>query len=116
MSKDKPWLKNYPEGTPSELEFDPKTLVTLLDEAESKFPEVPAFTNFGVSITTKEVEIKSKQFAAYLQKDLGLKKGDYPVTDAHTHKIITFPCDQHLSQKEMNFVIQTVTDFYQKTP
>ena len=47
---------------------------------------------------------------------LGLKKGDYPVTDAHTHKIITFPCDQHLSQKEMNFVIQTVTDFYQKTP
>ena len=47
---------------------------------------------------------------------LGLKEGDYPVTDAHTHKIITFPCDQHLSQKEMNFVIQTVTDFYQKTP
>jgi dTDP-3-amino-2,3,6-trideoxy-4-keto-D-glucose/dTDP-3-amino-3,4,6-trideoxy-alpha-D-glucose/dTDP-2,6-dideoxy-D-kanosamine transaminase len=47
---------------------------------------------------------------------LGLKKGDYPVTDAHTHKIITFPCDQHLSQKEMDYVIKTVTDFYQKTP
>jgi aminotransferase EvaB len=47
---------------------------------------------------------------------LGLKEGDYPVTDAHTHKIITFPCDQHLSQKEMDFVIKTVTDFYQKTP
>ena len=76
MSKDKPWLKNYPEGTPDELEFDPRTLVTLLDDAESEFSEVPAFTNFGVSITTKEVEIKSKQFAAYLQKDLGLKKGD----------------------------------------
>ena len=76
MSKDKPWLKNYPEGTPTELTFDPKTLVTLLDDAESEFPEIHAFTNFGVSITTKEVEIKSKQFAAYLQKDLGLKKGD----------------------------------------
>ena len=47
---------------------------------------------------------------------LGHKEGDFPVTDAHTHKIITFPCDQYLSQKEMNFVIQTVTDFYQKTP
>ena len=77
MSQEKIWLKNYPDGTPDELEFDPaKTLVTILDDAESKFPEVDAFTNFGVSITTKEVEIKSKQFAAYLQKDLGLKKGD----------------------------------------
>jgi len=47
---------------------------------------------------------------------LGLKEGDYPVTDAHTHKIITFPCDQHLSQQEMDFVIKTVKDFYQKTP
>ena len=75
MSKDKPWLKNYPEGTPDlNLNFDPKTLVALLDEAESEISEVPAFTNFGVSITTKEVEIKSKQFAAYLQKDLGSKE------------------------------------------
>ncbi len=45
---------------------------------------------------------------------LGLKVGDFPVTDAHTHKIITFPCDQHLSQKEKDYVIQTVTDFCQK--
>ena len=42
------------------------------------------------------------------------KEGDFPVTDAHTHKIITFPCDQHISREEMDFVIQTVTDFYQK--
>ena len=76
MSTDKPWVKNYPEGTPDQLEFDPKTLVTLLDDAESEYPESPAFANFGTSITTKEVEIRSKQFAAYLQKDLGLKKGD----------------------------------------
>ena len=76
MSTDKPWVKNYPEGTPDQLEFDPKTLVTLLDDAESEYPESPAFANFGTSINTKEVEIRSKRFAAYLQKDLGLKKGD----------------------------------------
>ena len=55
----------------------------------------------------------------YLQPALSylrLTKGDYPVTDAHTQKIITFPCDQHLSQKEMDFVIKTVTDFYKNTP
>ena len=42
------------------------------------------------------------------------KEGDFPVTDAHTDKIITFPCDQHLSQKEMDYVINTVTNFNQK--
>ncbi|NBU99599.1 MAG: transcriptional regulator, partial [Spirochaetia bacterium] len=43
---------------------------------------------------------------------LGLQEGDFPVTDAHTKKIITFPCDQHLSIEEMNYVIQTVQKFY----
>jgi dTDP-3-amino-2,3,6-trideoxy-4-keto-D-glucose/dTDP-3-amino-3,4,6-trideoxy-alpha-D-glucose/dTDP-2,6-dideoxy-D-kanosamine transaminase len=44
---------------------------------------------------------------------LGHKVGDFPVTDAHTQKIITFPCDQHLSREEMEYVIQTVANFYQ---
>ena len=43
---------------------------------------------------------------------LGYKDGDFPVTDAHVKKIIPFPCDQHLSKREMNYVIKTVTDFY----
>ncbi len=45
---------------------------------------------------------------------LGHKEGDFPVTDAHTKKIISFPCDQHLSLDEMDYVIKTVTDFYRK--
>ena len=54
----------------------------------------------------------------YLQesvKNLKHKKGDFPITDAHTKKIITFPCDQHLSLREMNFIIKTVKKFYKKT-
>jgi len=43
---------------------------------------------------------------------LGHKKGDFPVADAHTKKIITFPCDQHLSKKMMEYIIKTVTEFY----
>ena len=53
----------------------------------------------------------------YLQKNLKYLKhkwGDFPITDAHTKKIITFPCDQHLSKKEMNYIIQTVKEFYKK--
>ena len=51
----------------------------------------------------------------YLQQSLKFlkhKKGDFPVTDKHTKKIITFPCDQHLSNKEINYVIKTVKKFY----
>jgi dTDP-3-amino-2,3,6-trideoxy-4-keto-D-glucose/dTDP-3-amino-3,4,6-trideoxy-alpha-D-glucose/dTDP-2,6-dideoxy-D-kanosamine transaminase len=43
---------------------------------------------------------------------LGHKEGDFPVSDEHTKKIITFPCDQHISKEEMDFVIETVTKFY----
>jgi len=42
----------------------------------------------------------------------GYKEGDFPVADAHTKKIITFPCDQHLSKGEMDYVIATVKEFY----
>lgn len=45
---------------------------------------------------------------------LGHKPGDFPVTDAHTTKIITFPCDQHLSKEEMDYVIKTIKDFYER--
>ncbi len=43
---------------------------------------------------------------------LGHKAGDFPVSDEHTKKIITFPCDQHLSQSEMDYIVKTVSDFY----
>ena len=52
MSQEKIWLKNYPDGIPDELEFDPaKTLVTILDDAESEFPE--GITGFRLSISSK---------------------------------------------------------------
>ena len=47
-------------------------------------------------------------------KHLGHKKGDFPITDLHAKSIISFPCNQHLSKKEMNYVIKTVKDFYSK--
>ncbi len=51
----------------------------------------------------------------YLQESLKYlkhKKGDFPVTDSHTRKIITFPCDQHLNKKHLDYIIKTVKDFY----
>ena len=43
---------------------------------------------------------------------LGYKTGDFPVTDAHVEKIITFPCDQHLEQKQLDYIINTVAEYY----
>ena len=43
---------------------------------------------------------------------LGFKKGDFPISDSHTTKMITFPCDQHLEKEEMDYIIETVKSFY----
>ena len=43
---------------------------------------------------------------------LGHHVGDFPVADRHTREIITFPCDQHLSTEEIDYVIDTVERFY----
>jgi len=53
----------------------------------------------------------------YLQeslKNLKHKRGDFPITDKHCKKIITFPCDQHRSKKELDYIITTVKNFYRK--
>lgn len=53
----------------------------------------------------------------YLQKGLskfGYKKGQFPITDEHAKKIITFPVDQHLQKEQLDYVIDTVKEFYQE--
>lgn len=43
---------------------------------------------------------------------LSYQPGCFPVTDRHAKSIISFPCDQHLSREEMDYVISTVKEFY----
>ena len=53
----------------------------------------------------------------YLQESLKYlkhKRGDFPITDGHTKKIITFPCDQHLKKNQLDYIIKTVQGFYKK--
>jgi dTDP-3-amino-2,3,6-trideoxy-4-keto-D-glucose/dTDP-3-amino-3,4,6-trideoxy-alpha-D-glucose/dTDP-2,6-dideoxy-D-kanosamine transaminase len=45
-------------------------------------------------------------------QSLGYKLGDFPVSDAHTTKIITFPCDQHMEQSQLDYIIETVVQYY----
>ena len=53
----------------------------------------------------------------YRQRALSKLKhriGDFPVTDRHAKSIISFPCDQHLKKNQMDYVIKTVKNFYEK--
>ena len=43
---------------------------------------------------------------------LGHIEGDFPVADRHARRVISFPCDQHLHEEEIDYVIETVRDFY----
>ena len=45
-------------------------------------------------------------------KFLGYRPGAFPVTDRHAKECITFPVDQHLTRAEMDYIIETVRNFY----
>ena len=75
--KDFPWYKNYPEGVATEIElYEYDSLVELFGICCKKFPDRVAFENMGVCLTYREVDALTENFAAYLQQDLGLKKGE----------------------------------------
>ena len=45
---------------------------------------------------------------------LNHKKGAFPISDRHANTIISFPCDQHLSKEQMDYIIESVKEFYKK--
>ncbi|ENY71608.1 long-chain-fatty-acid--CoA ligase FadD [Aeromonas diversa] len=74
---EKVWLKRYPEGVPAEIDPDKYgSLVEMFEESVSKFADLPAFVNMGQTITYRRLEEQSRAFAAYLQGELKLERGD----------------------------------------
>ncbi|REA59077.1 long-chain-fatty-acid--CoA ligase [Dyadobacter luteus] len=77
ISKDTyPWLTHYPDGVPYDINPDAYTsLLDLIENSFSSFPDNQAYTNMGKTITFGELDELSGNFAAYLQS-IGMKKGD----------------------------------------
>jgi long-chain acyl-CoA synthetase len=82
-----PWVNRYPKGIPAKVESDIDRYNSVLDvfeEACKRYPTHTAFTNSpaptlpgtSVSITFSELNRKAESFAAFLQNELKLKKGD----------------------------------------
>ncbi|MBA6233024.1 MULTISPECIES: long-chain-fatty-acid--CoA ligase FadD [unclassified Colwellia] len=72
------WLeKSYPPGVPFEIDADKySSLSDMFNKYVDLYAERTAFINMGAEINYRDLEIQSKAFAAYLQHDLGLVKGD----------------------------------------
>ncbi|HET9024050.1 MAG TPA: AMP-binding protein [Burkholderiaceae bacterium] len=74
---DKVWLKQYPEGIPAEVDVGAyNSLKEILQTSCARFADLPAYGNMGVTITYRELDEMSRDFAAYLQRVVGMKKGD----------------------------------------
>ena len=74
---DKIWLKEYPQGVPAEINPDQyASLKAIFDESCRVYASLPAYSNLGTMLSYAELEKLSRQFGAYLQKTVGLRKGD----------------------------------------
>jgi long-chain acyl-CoA synthetase len=74
---EKLWLKSYPEGMPEKIppcEF--RSLRELIESSFAAHPDRPSYTNMGTTMTYRQLDELSMQFACYLQKTLGLTRGE----------------------------------------
>jgi long-chain acyl-CoA synthetase len=78
MVVQKVWLeKSYPPGVPHEIDADKySSLVEVFNKYVGIYADRPAFINMGAEITFGQLEQQAQAFAAYLQQEFGLVKGD----------------------------------------
>ncbi|CAH0151472.1 long-chain fatty acid--CoA ligase [bacteria symbiont BFo1 of Frankliniella occidentalis] len=73
----KVWLNRYPADVPADINPDRyRSLIELFEHAALRYAEQTAFINMGQSMSFRQLDARSRAFAAYLQQGLGLKKGD----------------------------------------
>jgi long-chain acyl-CoA synthetase len=75
--QDFPWYKFYPSAVDKDIDVKAySSVVDLFEESVKKYGNSIAYECMGKTITFNEVDQLSKTFAAYLQHNLKMKKGD----------------------------------------
>ena len=74
---EKPWLKEYADGVPAEIDVNEfSSVVDILERSCEKFRNKSAYENFDTCISYDELDRLTQDFASYLQNVLGFNKGD----------------------------------------
>lgn len=74
---EKIWLQNYPEGSEKFLDTSKyESILDMFDKAAREHPDRPAYINMGQVLTFRKLEERSRAFAAYLQNEFKLQRGD----------------------------------------
>jgi long-chain acyl-CoA synthetase len=73
----RPWLQSYPESVSAQINPDAyASVVKVFEHACQSYPNSPAFRCMGVTLTYRELDRRTLQFACYLRNRLGLQQGD----------------------------------------
>ncbi|MBM7454620.1 long-chain acyl-CoA synthetase [Oceanisphaera litoralis] len=73
----KPWLHRYPADVPAEIDADKfGSLLDMFEQGVSEFADLPAYSNVGKTLSYRQLDTLSRNFAAYLQQGLKLASGD----------------------------------------
>jgi len=73
---EKPWLKSYPPGVPTNIDLgEHASIVDILEKSCDKHKDRVAYHNLGADLTYAELDFLTRNFAAALQ-DMGLEQGD----------------------------------------
>ena len=74
---EKIWLKSYPQGVPAEVDLTAyQSVKDIIEQSCHRFRDLAAYSNMGATLTYADIDQYSYYFAAYLQKVVGIKKGD----------------------------------------
>jgi long-chain acyl-CoA synthetase len=74
---DRIWLQQYPQGIPADVDTGAhRSLKEIVEATCTRFADLPAYGNLGVTLTYRELDQFSRDFGAYLQKVAGLMRGD----------------------------------------
>ncbi len=75
--QDYPWFKFYPESVPHEVDVHAyQSVVDLFEESVKKYQDAVAYECMGKQLSFSALDKLSRDFAAYLQQELKMKKGD----------------------------------------
>ncbi|HUY03103.1 MAG TPA: long-chain-fatty-acid--CoA ligase FadD [Rhodocyclaceae bacterium] len=70
------WLKSYPAGIPAEIDVDEfASIGAMFENSVRQFGPRTAFINMGKALSYDELDHLTRDFAAYCQSVLGLKRG-----------------------------------------